>query len=197
MELFEAIRGRRSIGKFAAELPVSREQIERLLEAANWAPSHHATEPWRFTVLTGGGRQLLSDAYAAIAEEEAKRTGQTENLEELRRKQAAKAFRAPVVIAVSVSPSADPHVQRAEEFAAAHAAVQNLLLAAHALGLGAIWRSGAPMVHPRMKAAFELSETEELVALVYIGAPDREAPTGRRRPVSEKIRWLDEAPGPN
>lgn len=193
MELFEAIRGRRSIGKFSSE-PVPREQIERILEAANWAPSHHATEPWRFTVLTGEGRRLLGKAYADIAAEEAVRTGQSDNLAEFRSKQEAKAYRAPVVIAVAVSPSPDPHVSLSEEFAAAHAAVQNLLLAAHALSLGAIWRSGAPMVHPRMKSAFGLAGAEELVALVYLGVPDREAPAGRRRSVADKTRWVEDPP---
>ncbi|ALS21295.1 hypothetical protein JCM16163A_04540 [Paenibacillus sp. YK5] len=188
MRLNEAIRGRRSIGRVKQE-PITREHIEEVLEAGNWAPSHHGTEPWRFFVMTGKGRQALADAYADIASEAAPQlTG--EELEAMRAKQAAKAFRAPVVIAVAVSPSDRKGVIRIEEFAAAHAAVQNMLLTAHALGLGAIWRSGEPMYHPRMKQAFQLTEKEEMVGLLYMGIPDMPHPEGKRKPAADKTVWM-------
>jgi len=188
MPVGEAICGRRSVGKVKQE-PVDRQLIEALLEAANWAPSHHATEPWRLFVMTGAGRQRLADAYADIAAEAA--DGPAEDEEQaLRRKAGDKAFRAPVVIAVAVSPSTAPGINRMEEFAAAHAAVQNMLLAAHALGLGAIWRSGEPMYHPRMKQAFGLAEADELVGLVYVGHPDVKPLSGKRGPVTNKTVWL-------
>lgn len=186
MSLWEAIRGRRSFGRMKS-VPVDRKLIETLLEAANWAPSHRCTEPWRFYVMTGDGRNVLADAYGDIA---ASQSTIEEEREALRAKQAGKAFRAPVVIAVAVSPSEEPKVIRSEEFAATHAAVQNMLLAAHALGLAAIWRSGEPCYHPRMKQAFQLRETEELVGLIYVGYPDAAQPEGKRRPVSEKTVWL-------
>ncbi|GAB2670759.1 nitroreductase [Paenibacillus thermoaerophilus] len=184
MDIHEAIRGRRSVGRVKDD-PVPPEWIEKILEAGNWAPCHHLTEPWRFFVMTGAGRDVLADAYADIAAEQ---SGQDDP--EFRRKHAAKAYRAPVVIAVAVSPSADPRVTRIEEFAAAHAAVQNMLLTAHALGLGAIWRSGDPMYHPRMKQAFGLQPHEELVALVYLGFPVTAPPAGGRRPVADATVWL-------
>lgn len=189
MDLHEAIRSRRTIGKVKDE-PIGREQIELILEAGNWAPSHHATEPWRFFVVTGEGRQILADAYSDIALEKNKTL---ENLEEFRAKQGAKAFRAPVIIAVAVSPSSESYVSRVEEFAAVHAAVQNMLLTAHALGLGAIWRSGEPMYHPRMKQAFQLQEGEELVALVYLGIPNMPLPAGQRKPVEQKTVWITDS----
>ncbi len=188
MPLTEAIRGRRSIGRVKSE-PIAQELIEQLLEAGNWAPSHHATEPWRFYVMTGGGRQALADAYADIAAEGA--TGVSgQELENLRAKQGAKAFRAPVVIAVAVSPSTAKEVGRIEEFAAAHAAVQNMLLMAHALGLGAIWRTGEPAYHPRMKQAFGLGEADAIVGLVYVGIPEMTPAEGKRRPVADKTVWI-------
>ncbi|CAG7634521.1 nitroreductase [Paenibacillus allorhizosphaerae] len=191
MTLYEAIRTRRSIGRVKSD-PVERDKIERILEAGNWAPSHMCTEPWRFYVMTGSGRQILADAYADIAAENASNLAKKE-MEVLRSKQGAKAFRAPLVIAVVVSPSAAPGVIRIEEFAAAHSAVQNMLLTAHALGLGAIWRSGEPMYHPRMKRAFELQEGEELVGLLYIGYPDMTPPAANRRTsASNKTVWITE-----
>jgi len=113
-------------------------------------------------------------------------------LESLREKQSMKAFRAPVVIAVAVSPSSAPGVSRMEEFAAVHSAVQNMLLAAHGMGLGAIWRTGEPAYHPRMKQAFGLSEAEQIVGLIYVGYPAVQQPSGKRKPVSAKTVWMTE-----
>lgn len=189
MELWNAIRERRSVGVVTNE-PVGRETIEQLLEAGNWAPSHHATEPWRFCVMTGEGRNVLGEAYADIAIEQMEGSGETFDADSVREKQRAKAFRAPVVIAVAASPSSAPKVDRREELAAVHAAVQNMLLAAHALGLGAIWRSGEPMYHPRMKQALQLRDDNEMVALLYVGWPKQTQPPGKRRPASEKTTWL-------
>ncbi|MCS7464885.1 nitroreductase [Paenibacillus doosanensis] len=190
MSLGEALRSRRSVGRVKQE-PVDRQWIETLLEAANWAPSHHATEPWRFFVMTGAGRQTLADAYADIAAETLQ-AGTEEEVQTLRRKAGDKAFRAPVVIAVAVSPSSSQAVNRMEEFAAAHSAVQNMLLAAHALGLGAIWRSGEPAYHPRMKQAFGLGESEAIVGLVYVGYPDMQQLPGKREPYTGKTVWLEQ-----
>src|SRR5690554_7735230 len=121
MELMEAIRSRRSIGRVKQDT-VGHEIIEQILEAGIWAPNHKLTEPWRFTVMTGDGRRRLGNAYADIAAEAA-----DESLSEAEHslqydKHVAKAFRAPVVIAVAVSPSTDSKVPLIEEIAAVHAA---------------------------------------------------------------------------
>lgn len=192
MQLEEAIRGRRSVGKVKPD-DVDKAMIEKLLEAATWAPSHHCTEPWRFIVMTGEGRKRLGRAYAEIAKESLNGDPDDPANRELLRKQEAKAFRAPVVIAVAAIPSTAPNVERIEELAAAHAAVQNMLLTAHALGLGAIWRSGSAMYHPIMKRAFELEDKDALVGLVYVGYPQDE-PKGKaaRVPYAEKTVWIEQ-----
>ncbi|MFS0727011.1 nitroreductase [Paenibacillus sp. 1P07SE] len=188
MELNEAIRGRRSVGRVKQD-PVERETILELLEAANWAPSHHATEPWFFIVMTGEGRSRLGEGYAAVVRAETDLPD--EDSEAKAAKAYAKAFRAPAVIALVCKPSKQDKVMRIEELAATHAAAQNLLLTAHALGLAAIWRSGEPMYHPLMKQTFGLAEDDELVGLIYLGYPDIQPPQGRRGPVEEKILWLE------
>ncbi|WP_020620286.1 nitroreductase family protein [Paenibacillus daejeonensis] len=191
MELMEAIRERRSMGRVKQD-PVERETILELLEAANWAPSHHATEPWSFIVMTGEGRGKLGEGYAAIVRAESELSDtDTDQLEAKAATAHAKAFRAPVVIALVCKPSKLDKVIRIEELAAAHAATQNLLLAAHAKGLAAIWRSGEPMYHPIMKEKFQLELDDEIVALIYLGYPDIEPPAGRRGPVEEKIVWVE------
>lgn len=191
MKLFEAIKGRRSIGKVKDE-PVARELIEQVLEAATWAPSHHKTEPWRFVVLTGEGRRVLGRTYAAMAESAVAGMSEQDRADRLAREE-AKALRSPVVIVAVSSPATDhPRAVLWEERAAAHAAVQNLLLAAHGAGLGAVWRTGDGLGHPEMVKAFELTGSEEIVGFIYIGYPDMTAPAATRIPVMDKTRWIDQ-----
>ena len=189
MDVWQAIRTRRSIGK-VKPVPVERGLIEKLLEAANWAPDHYRNEPWRFFVMTENGRKVLANAYADIALEDAGHLTEEEK-ERIRKQQEAKAFRAPVVIAVAAALSEGAEIRRKEELAATHAAVQNLMLAAHASGLGAIWRTGEPLYHPKMLEAFGLRPPAEMVALVYIGYPDLSPPPYARTPFAEKTVWLD------
>lgn len=189
MELREAIRGRRSVGRVKQDA-VERETIVELLEAANWAPSHHATEPWSFIVMTGAGRGRLGEGYAAVVRAETDLPGAER--EAKAEKAYAKAFRAPVVIALVCKPSKLDKVIRMEELAATHAAAQNLLLTAHARGLAAIWRSGEPMYHPAMKENFQLAQDDEIVGLIYLGYPDIQSPEGKRGPLEDKVVWLEE-----
>ncbi|MFX3636337.1 MAG: nitroreductase [Candidatus Pristimantibacillus sp.] len=189
MNIEEAIRTRRTIGRVKKD-PVERALIEQIIEAATWAPSHHNTQPWKFIVMTGDGRAKLGEGYARVALASLE-TGVGAALEERLAKERLKAYRSPVVIAVVCSPSDDPRATLVEEVAATHAAVQNLLLAAHAVGLGAIWRSGDPMYHPLMKDSFGLDAEEQLVGLIYIGYPDMTPPDVNRTPAVDKTVWLD------
>jgi nitroreductase len=179
-----AIRARRSIGKVQVERP-PREAIERLLEAATWAPNHHLTEPWRFFVLAGESRRALGEvmARALVGEPE------TDVARLAFERAAAKPLRAPVVIAVAVEP-AGGKVPEIEEVAAGAAAVQNLLLTAHALGLAAMWRTGEAAYHPAVKAFFGLGPEAHLLGFVYVGYPASEPPVRDRTPASQHTRWL-------
>jgi nitroreductase len=188
MDAIEVIRTRRSIGKVKLD-PVDKKLIDEMLESAIWAPNHYHTEPWRFYVMVGEGRRVLGRAYADIAVENADALS-AEELESLRTKNEQKAFRAPVIIAVAVSPAIDK--PRIEEDAAVYAAVQNMLLTAHALGLGAIWRTGEPAYHPIMRIALGLSEDEHIAGFIYVGYPDMPIPKSKRTPYQEKTVWMNE-----
>lgn len=184
-EIIHAIQDRRSIGRVKKDA-VPKPIIEKILEAATWAPSHHNTQPWRFIVMTGEGRAHLGIGYADVF---TALTGETDG--EKREKEIKKAYRSPVVIAAICSPSDDKRAVKEEELAASQAAVQNLLLAAHAYGLGAIWRSGAPMYHETMHKQFELRGDEEIVGFIYLGYADMDAPSVPRRPATEVTQWLE------
>lgn len=193
LTLAETIRGRRSVGRVGAQ-EVPKELLAELIEAAVWAPNHHGTEPWKFIVMTGEGRRVLGQAYADIAAEALDALAESPADEERAQrldKEMAKAYRAPAVIAAVCAPSDDPRATLAEELAAAHAAVQNLLLTAHAAGLAAIWRTGAPAYHPLMRQAFGLHGSQQVVGLIYVGYPVIDNPPGRRTPAADKTVWLE------
>jgi nitroreductase len=189
VNVFEAIKNRRTIGKVKSD-PIDRKVIGRLLEAATWAPSHHQTEPWKFFVLTGEGRKPLGRTLAEIAKEKMD-DPLTEENQKVLRKQEEKPYRAPVIIAVAVTPSDNRKVIPIEEIGAVNAAIQNMLLAVHAMELGAIWRTGQPTYHTKMKELFGLRKQDQMLGFIYIGYPDREQPAGRRTPYENKTVWVD------
>ena len=182
--VMETIRSRRSIGRVGPERP-SRELIETLLEAATWAPNHHLTEPWRFVVLAGEARAAFGQAMAEAV------IGRPENAErtEAFDRAAAKALRAPVIIAVAIDPESGPKSVEIEEIAAGAAAVQNILLAAHAHGLASIWRTGAASLHAHVKAFFDLPPSAHLLGFVYLGYPLGPSPIRERTPHASVTRW--------
>ena len=188
MELEEAIQSRRSVGRVKQD-PVPKELIEHILESAVHAPNHKITEPWRFHVFTGKGRGELARARAELARLQAESEGEDEEMAAGRiSRERKKAFRAPVVIAVICAAGRD-EVESLENYAACAAAVQNMQLTAHALGLASMWRTGAMAYHDYMREFFELGESDTIVAYLYIGYPDMGERPRRRQPAREKTVW--------
>lgn len=143
MQVREAIRARRSIKRFNAR-PVTREEIEALLEAAALAPNHRLTQPWRFYVLGPDARH----AYGlALGERKARKLEDAEKGREVRDTVAREHRDLPLMIAVAVVNSDDPEV-REEDYAAAMMAVENMALAAVELGLGTHIKTGGVMADP-------------------------------------------------
>jgi len=188
LELVEAIRSRRSIGRVKQD-PVPKELIREILESAVHAPNHRITEPWRFHVFTGKGRGELARARAETARLQAEDEGEDEEMAAGRiSRERKKAFRAPVVIAV-ISEAGRDEVETLENYAACAAAVQNMQLTAHSLGLGAMWRTGHVAYHEHMRQFFGLTEGDHIVAYLHLGYPDMGDRPRRRKPVDEKTTW--------
>ena len=158
MDVRQAIRGRRSVGAFS-DRAVPRATVAELIEVATWAPTHHLTQPWRFTVLAGEARAAL--AAAIVAADPAAGVARTAH---------AKLTRAPVCVVVGqhVPPDADPILER-EDYAACACAVQNLLLAAQAAGLASKWSTGALAESDAAKRHLDLGPGDRIVAYVYLG----------------------------
>ncbi|WP_119067686.1 nitroreductase family protein [Rubrobacter indicoceani] len=186
MDVFEAIGSRRSIGRVTGE-EVSRENLAVILNSAVEAPNHRITEPWRFHVFTGRGRGELARVRAEIARSLAEEEGEEPELIRGRiSRERKKAFRAPLVVGV-VSKAGRDEVETAENYAACSAAVQNMQLAAHALGLGSIWRTGPTAYHELTRRFLGLENGDAVVAFLYVGRPDMPETRRRRRPVEDFI----------
>jgi nitroreductase len=185
--LLTALKNRRSVGKVSEEEPPEH-LIHTMLEAATWAPNHFLTEPWRFVVLRRDARNRLG---VAMGEAAARREADPEAAEAARAKIATKPLRAPYVIAVAVEPDSRDKVVELEEIAATAAATQNMLLAAEALGLGAIWRTGWACYTPQVREFLGLSARATVLGFIYVGYPAHPAPARVRRPVGEVSRWME------
>jgi nitroreductase len=183
VSLLDAIASRRSVGRVLAD-PVARDVVEELLAAAISAPNHHLTGPWRFVVLAGDARGEVGDAHArAVARE---RPGlPPEGLA----KEAARLERAPVVVVAIAVGDEDP-VQAREDRDAVAAAIENLLLAAHARDLGAMWRTGAMVDEPEVRDALGLGPRDAVVGFVYLGHPAGPPPERPPRPpLDDVVVW--------
>lgn len=188
MEVNRAIETRQSIGRVRQD-PVPRELVEKILQSAVHAPNHKLTEPWRFHVFIGKGRGEFARARAELARLQARAEGEEEEFAAGRiSRERKKAFRAPVVIAV-ISKGGRDEVETLENYAACAAAVQNMQLTAHSLGLATIWRTGTFAYHPYMRDFFELEENDKIAAYLYLGYPDMSERPRRREPASSKTVW--------
>lgn len=184
MELNHAIHTRQSIARVKPD-SVPQFLIERLLESAVQAPNHHRNRPWRFIVLTGAARERLG-AVLETSLKERNPDAPTSALE----KERSRPLRAPVIIAVGVDKPDGPKIVEMDNICAAAAAVQNLLLTAHSLGLGAIWRSGEAVRDVEVKAFLGLQPDQHLIAMIYIGYPEVIPEAVERPSFQDRTTWI-------
>ena len=179
--LLSAIRNRRSMGLSRLKSdPVSHDLIEQMLEAANWAPSHKDTEPWRFTVFSGEGRERLADLFESADGSEGARK---------------RAFAAPIWVSIGMDPARREDgsllMSEDEELMAVACAMQNLHLMAQALGLAGMWHSKGSSVHPVVARGLGLEAPARLLGFFMCGWPATDWLTSTRRPLAEKVQWVE------
>ncbi|MBE0698503.1 MAG: nitroreductase [Anaerolineaceae bacterium] len=185
MDILDVIHTRHSVSRVLPD-PVPPGLIQTLLSAAVQAPNHFRVRPWRFFVISGDSRVRLGEVMA-----QSLRARQPASDESALAAERSRPLRAPVLIAVAVDPPAEPKVVEIENICAAAAAVENMLLAAHALGLGAMWRTGPAARDPKVKAFLGIAAEQELIAFVYVGYPD-EMPVQPPRPSYEdRVVWME------
>ena len=172
MDVLQAINARRSIGRVTSEVP-PKETIEQLLDAAVKAPNHHETQPWRFFVLSGLARQDFGSVLAEALRRRMSAEDETK-VNALAAAEKDKPLRAPILIVVGVKHSDNTRIIPIEDLQACSAAIQNILLAAHSLGLATQWRTGEGAYDPLVKAYFGLDDKDEIAGFVYVGYPPDE-----------------------
>jgi nitroreductase len=184
MHVSDAISNRRSIKRFTSRA-VTREEMETLLGAAVAAPNHRLTQPWRFYVLGPDARQ----AYGlALGERKARKLEAPEAARAMRDTVAAEHRALPAMLVVAIADNENPEI-REEDYAAVMMGIQNLSLAAVALGLGTHVKTGAVMGDPAARAAAGVKDNERIVAVVNIGEPADVPPGKTRQPATAFTTW--------
>lgn len=186
-----AIGHRRSMGLSRLKPdPVDPKLLEVMLEAANWAPSNDDTEPWRFIVYSGAGRDKLADAFEAAYH--ADRNGAEINADALAGHR-NRAYASPVWIAIGVCPKYDESgallTSVEEEVMAVACATQNLHLAAASFGLGGMLHSKGLSVHPTVAKEIGWDGETRLLGFFFFGWPNIDWPLGERGSIKDKTTW--------
>lgn len=164
MDAIEALVGRVSAAQLGEPGP-SPGELDTILEAAAAAPDHGRLQPWHFIVIAGEKRARLGEilAQSLLRREPGSPAGRLEA-------EKKKALRSPVVILVAARIKESANVPEVEQIVSAGAAAQNMLLAAHGLGLGGFWRTGAVSYDEEAKRALGLEENDRIVGFIYIGS---------------------------
>jgi len=173
-----------------------RKHIEQMLEAANWAPTHGKTEPWRFVVMSGEGKADFEEMCHDVTKEQLG-DGSDKYQKYLEKRDRKKADKAKVshLIAICMKRATNPDktMPEWEEIAACASAVQNMHLMATALGVACYWSTGGPLDSPELLKFCGLTEEgDRCLGLFHVGMapPERmQAYRATRGPIAKKVTW--------
>jgi coenzyme F420-0:L-glutamate ligase/coenzyme F420-1:gamma-L-glutamate ligase len=197
LQLF--LRSRRSIRRFKPD-PVPDSIIQRILTTATFAPSAHNHQPWRFVVVTASevksrmANAMVDDFLRDLEKDNLSR----EEINARINKSRSRINTTPVLIILCLDDSEmdvypDTRRKEAEYIMAVQsvaAAGLQLLLAAHAEGLGGVWTCG-PLFAPEVaRTALNLPETWDPQAMIFIGYPSESPSMRERKPQEEIVLWM-------
>jgi len=190
--IHKAIAHRRSMGiARLSPLQVEREVLQAAFEAANWAPSHGDTEPWRFIVYQGESihelAKIFAEAYKVSAEAEGKFKQETYEAQKDR------ALSSPTWIAIIMQPGLDDHgnlkMPIEEELMATACAIQNMHLSLCAHGVVGMWHSKGVSIHSYTAEKLGVKAPSRLLGFFFAGYPNQAWPEGERGPIENKVTW--------
>ncbi|MFN8238539.1 MAG: nitroreductase [Chitinophagales bacterium] len=188
-QLKELIADRRTIKPEAFNgKQVPKDIVMDMLEAANWAPTHGMTEPWRFIVFSGKeGVQKFGQLHARIYQQE---TPSEHFLDKKYDTLLHKPDNASYVIVIVMKRGDNKNIPENEEMAATACAVQNMLLTAAAHGVAAYWGTGGMCYHPAMRNELGFGDQDRIMGFLFLGHTDAEHPKGNRTtPIEAKTTW--------
>lgn len=163
MELLAAINSRSSAARLTQPGP-SPEDLDRILDAARRAPDHGRLKPWHLVVLDETSKERFAAAAA-----QAKRTRLPSLTENQFAAEREKIMRSPTVVVVGCAVRDNPKIPEIEQVVAVAAAAENLFLAAHDLGYGVMWKTGAAAYDPGVKALVGLKPQDHIIAIIHLG----------------------------
>ncbi len=181
MDAIDALTTRRSPAQFAEPAP-DDESLAEILRAAMRAPDHGKLKPWRFIVLRGDARKRFGDVMA-----EAMKRREPDVPANMVEREREKPLRAPLIVVLAAAIQEGHKIPVVEQLLAAGAAAQNIMVAAHALGFGAAWKTGAPAYDSFVKETLGLAPSDAIVGFLYLGTP---AATPAKLPQAELSAYL-------
>ncbi len=209
MDLFDAIKERKSIRRFK-QTAVPDKDINKILDAGRWAPSANNTQPWSFIVIRNNA--VLQKMSEAVREMIDRMIPFAENEKQAQRLAAYKSNyytffeKAPVVIAVCMeahdagtdkllakmgySPDDVKRLRPLPGLQSVAAAIQNMLLAIHALGYGSCWMTGPLVAQESFERLLGFGKEKFVAALLPVGVPEENPPARSRKPLEDMMKII-------
>ncbi len=163
MSVFDAIKNRRSIREFTSQ-PIPQELLHQIITAGTWAPSGLNNQPWRFVLLS---ERTIKEGMASLTH------------------YSHIVLQAPYLIVVYLDTREmyDP----VKDHQSAGACIQNMLLMAHSLGLGAVWLGQILKNKDKVNALLGVENVFDLMAVLAIGHPQHKTQQSHRKKLTEFI----------
>lgn len=194
MEFFDLVKNRRSIRRYKPDL-VKKEDILKVLDAANWAPSAMNWQPWEFIVVSGKRLKEMGISYENVVRNFSQSLYGKDDDQIISSKEfikfAAVYGGAPLAIVVLAKLSDKPDEQKSN-LESVSAAMQNLVLAAADLGLGTCWMTSPIDDENYLRRILDIPNDREIVAVTPLGYPDITPPKPPRKDpeLKDKIKWF-------
>ena len=187
--IIENIHARRTI-KPEQCIPgeIDESDVWKILECANWAPTHGYTEPWRFVVFSGNAKHQFAFDHAEMYKAESG----AENFKQIKYdKFIRRAKTTSHILAIVNKRGNNPRIPEIEELQATAMAVQNMQLAASAMGFAAYIHSGGMTATLVMKEYLGFEKEDQVLGFLYLGIPDSDekAPGRRISGIQNKVEW--------
>lgn len=197
--LLDIIKQRRSVRKFNPE-PVNDNDIKTIIEAASMAPSATNSQNWRFIAVKS--EEKRKELVQAIEEQIKEYSSLITSKRAYNEFNAYARFftffaSAPLVLAVIKTPytsfsvrimqryGISPEALEAADAQGPSAAIQNMLLAAHALGYGACWMTGPLIAKTKLEKVLKIESPDQLMALIPVGKTETTPAVPKRKPLEE------------
>lgn len=184
MDAITALHTRNSVNLLSDPAP-TKQQLENIFKAGLRACDHGNLRPWKFLLIEGEARERFGELMLRV--KTAMDGGELEPAFAMKLK--AKPLRAPIIIVVVAKVSKDHKIPDIEQILSAGASAQMMMVAAHAQGVGAIWRSGSLIFRPEMLAGLGLGEADKIVGLLYLGTPRASKSLPQLDPDDFVVNW--------